>query len=153
MTDPELQAAMQVFSLLTSPAYLTDFCLYCLQLCRMVKLSLQHGTSGASAVAFGFWGHVLSRVFRRYDEGYRFAKLACDLVEQHGFIGSQARAYLSMATVAIWTQPITTAIDFSRMAFHAVSPIGEVRQSSISSSALILMDYNWHGDCHYKGRM
>jgi len=100
MTDPELKAAMQVFSVLTPPAYFTDFSLYCLQLCRMVKLSLQHGTSGASAVAFGFWGHVLSRVFHRYDEGYRFAKLACDLVEQYGFIGSQAKAYLSMATVA-----------------------------------------------------
>ena len=86
MTDPELQAAMQVLSALTPPAYSTDFPLYCLRLCRMVKLSLQHGTSGASVDAFSCWGHVLSRVFHRYDEGYRFAKLACDLVEKHGFI-------------------------------------------------------------------
>src|SRR5260370_41558141 len=31
MTDPELQAAMQVLSVLTPPAYFTAFCLSCLQ--------------------------------------------------------------------------------------------------------------------------
>jgi predicted ATPase len=36
MTDPELQTAMQVLSVLTPPAYFTDFRLYCLQVCRMV---------------------------------------------------------------------------------------------------------------------
>ncbi len=142
MTDPELQAAMQVFSVLTPPAYSTDFCLYCLQLCRMVKLSLQHGTSGASAAAFGFWGHVLSQVFHRYDEGYRFAKLACDLVDQYGFIGSQAKAYLSMATVGIWTQPIATAIDFSRMAFRAAIQTGDLHfafASMVHSATVLLL--------------
>ena len=37
MTDPELQAAMQVLSVLTPAAYSTDFNLYCLLLCRMVN--------------------------------------------------------------------------------------------------------------------
>src|SRR5258707_3207577 len=46
MTDPELQAAMQVLSALTPAAYFTDFPLSCLQMCRMVKISMQYGTSG-----------------------------------------------------------------------------------------------------------
>ena len=37
MTDPELQAAMQVLSDLTAPAYFTDYRLFCLLPCRMVK--------------------------------------------------------------------------------------------------------------------
>ena len=49
MTDPELQAAMRLLSVLFSAAYFTDFHLYCLLVCRMVNISLQHGTSGASA--------------------------------------------------------------------------------------------------------
>ena len=80
----------------------------------MVKLSMQHGTSGDSAHAYGYWGIVLGPVFHRYSEGYRFAKLACDLVEKHGFIASQAKVYASAALVAAWTQPIATAIDFDR---------------------------------------
>ena len=56
MTDPELQAAMQVLSVLTAPAYFTDYRLCCLQSCRMVKISLQHGISGDSAHAYAYLG-------------------------------------------------------------------------------------------------
>jgi predicted ATPase len=56
MTDPELQAAMQVPSVLTPASYLTDFHLFCLLACRMVKVGMQHGTSGASAHGYAFPG-------------------------------------------------------------------------------------------------
>ena len=38
MTDPELQAAMQVLGFLSPAAYVTDLHLSCLQLCRVMKL-------------------------------------------------------------------------------------------------------------------
>jgi predicted ATPase/signal transduction histidine kinase len=126
MTDPEMQVAMQVFSALTPPAYFTDFHLYCLQLCRMVNVSIQHGTSVASANAYAFWGVTLGRVFHRYEEGYRFAKLACDLVEKHGLIANQAKVYIQMGAIAVWTQSIATAIDFSRMAFRSAIETGDL---------------------------
>ena len=44
---------MQVLSVLIAPAYFTDFHLFCLLVCRMVNVSMQHGTSGASAHAYG----------------------------------------------------------------------------------------------------
>ena len=50
MTDPEMQAAMQVLSVLAGPATFTDFQLFCLLACRMVNISMQHGMSGASAL-------------------------------------------------------------------------------------------------------
>jgi predicted ATPase len=53
MTDPVLQAAMQVLSTLLGPAYFTDLHLFSLLVCRMVNVSMQHGTSGASAHAYG----------------------------------------------------------------------------------------------------
>src|SRR3979490_3490007 len=71
MTDPELQAAMAVLSALTPPAYFTDFRLYCLQVCRMVKVSMQHGMSGPSAHAYGSWGAVLALVFHRSRDAHR----------------------------------------------------------------------------------
>jgi PAS domain S-box-containing protein len=126
MTDPELQSAMQVFSVLTVPAYFTDFRFYCLQVCRIVKISMQHGTSAASAPAYAFWGVVLGQVFHRYRDAQSFAKLACDLVEKHGFIASQAKVYVSMATVAFWTQPIATAIDFARATSRAAIETGDL---------------------------
>ncbi|HEY2210502.1 MAG TPA: serine/threonine-protein kinase PknK, partial [Bradyrhizobium sp.] len=141
MTDPELQAAMPVFSTLLGPAYFTDFHFFCLLVCRMVNLNLQHGTSGASAHAYGYWGIMLGPVFHRYPEGYRSAKLACDLVEKHGFIAYRAKAYRSMGMAALWTQPITTALEFNRAAFRAASETGDLTYAcySVDRSVFILL--------------
>ena len=126
MTDPELKAAMQVLSALMQPAYFTDFHLFCLLVCRMVNVSLQHGVSGASAHGCARLGAILGAVFHRYREGYGFGKLACDLVEKHGFIADEANVRNSMGMTAVWTQPIATMIDFIRAAFRAAIETGDL---------------------------
>src|SRR5271168_500244 len=126
MTDPELQAATRIFSVLSIAANLTDFHLYCLHLCRMVNVSTQHGMSAAAAPAYGWFGCILGPAFNRYREGYRFAKLACDLVEKHGFVAYQAKVQYAMGIVSVWTQPITRAIDFHRAAFRSATETGDL---------------------------
>src|SRR6266852_1649746 len=126
MTDPELQAAIQVLSVLTPPSYFTNIHLFCLLACRMANFSVQHGMSGASAHGYAQLGNILGPVFHRYSEGSRFAKLACDLVEKHGFIAYQAKAYDAMGIATQWTQSITTAIDFMRAAFRAAIETGDL---------------------------
>jgi PAS domain S-box-containing protein len=126
MTDLEQQAALQMLSVLSPPAYFTDFRLYCLQVCRMANVSMQHGASGAAAHAYGFWGIVLASVFHRYRDAYGFAKLACDLVEKHDFIAYQSKVHLAMAAVAFWTQPIANVIDSMRMGFRTAIETGDL---------------------------
>src|SRR5712664_1179549 len=138
MTDPELQAAMQVLSVLTPAAYFTDFHLYRLLVCRMVNVSMEHGTSGASAHAYGRLGTILGPVFHRYREGYRFGRLACELVEKHGFIAYQAKVHHAMGWVAFWTQPITTAIDFSRAAYRAAIETGDLTYACLGIHQSVL---------------
>ena len=132
MTDPELQAAMRVLSATNPPAYFTDFHLCCLLRCRMVNVILQHGTSGASAYGYVSFGFILGPVFHRYSEGYRFGRLARDLVEKHGFIADQARIDVLVGAVALWTQPITTAIDFMRAAFRVANETGDLTHACYS---------------------
>jgi PAS domain S-box-containing protein len=139
MTNPEQQAAMQVLSTLLGPAYFTDFHLFCLLVCRMVNVSTQHGMCGASAHAYGYWGIVLGPVFHRYQDGFRSAKLACDLVEKHGFIAYRAKAYRSMGIASLWTQPITTALDFNRAAFRAASETGDLTYACYSVDRSVLL--------------
>src|SRR5260370_143277 len=131
-TDPELRAAMDMLSVLITPAYFTDFHFYCLLVCRMVNVSMQHGTSGASAHAYGRLGTILGPAFHRYQDGYRFAQLACDLVQKHRFIAYQAKVHHAMGWVALWTQPIATAIDFNRAAFRAASETGDLTYACLS---------------------
>ena len=137
MTDPELQAAMQVLSVLTPASYFTDIHLFCLLVCRMANFSMQHGMSGASAHGYAHLGSILGTVFHRYSEGYRFARLACDLVEKHGFIAYQAKAYDAMGIATQWTQSITIAIDFMRATFRAAIETGDLTYACYAMFLLI----------------
>ena len=137
MTDPELQAAMQVLPTLRTPTYNTDFNLFCLHLCRMVNISMKYGTNCASAYAYGYCGIMLGPVFHRYREGYRFTKLACDVVEKHGFIAYQAKVQNAMGIVAVWTQPITAALDFNRAAFRTATETGDLTTACYSMDHII----------------
>ena len=137
MTDPELRAAMRLFSVLNDAAFFTDFHLFSLLLCRLVTVSMQHGMSGAGARGCAGFGHLLGPVFHRYREGYRFVKLACDLVEKHGFMADKANVHVSMGLTAAWTQPIGSVIDFSRAAFRAATETGDLSTACYSLTQVV----------------
>jgi predicted ATPase/signal transduction histidine kinase len=126
MTDPDLQAAMQALSELQPGAYFTDRRLACLQALRMVNIAVRHGTSAASALAYAYFATTLGPIFHRYHDAYRFAKLACDLVEKHGFAASRGRVHFSMGRVAFWTQPLATATDFMRATLRGAIDAGDL---------------------------
>jgi predicted ATPase/signal transduction histidine kinase len=126
MTDPALHVAMQVLSVPAAPATLTDFRLFCLIACRMANVGIRHGVCGATTHGWSLLGAILGPVFHRYGDGYRFAKLACDLVEKHGFIAYQPKVFHAMGTVAFWTQPIGAAIELMRATFRTASEAGNL---------------------------
>ena len=139
MTDAAVEAAMQVLSALLHSAYFTDIHLLTFLAFRMVNMSKQHGVCGAFPHGCANLGAVLGPLFHRYGEGYRFAKLACDLVEKHGFIAYQAKAYHAMGIIALWTQPIATAIDFNRAAFRTAIGTGDLTSACYSMDQSIRM--------------
>jgi PAS domain S-box-containing protein len=139
MTNPELQAAMHLLSALPNPAYYTDLHLYCLIACRMAKLGMQHGISEATPLGYSLLGEILGPVFRRYQDARRFAHLACDLVDKHGFIASRAKVYETAGIAALWVQPIGTSIDFMRASFRAAIEAGDL------TSACFSMDHSITG--------
>ncbi len=126
MTDSQIQAAMQVLSILAGPATFTDFQLFCLLACRMVNLSIQHGMSGASAYAYACLGSVLGANFHRYREGYRLARLACDLVEKHAFTAYDTKVYHAMGLAAFWTEPLTSVIELRRATTRTATERGDL---------------------------
>ena len=133
MTDPEMQASVQMLAVLGPPAYFTDFHAFCLVACRTVKIGMQHGISDASTLGFALLGFISGPVFHRYGEGYQFAKLACDLTEKHGFIANQPKVYHATGTVSFWTQPSGAAIDFMRATFRAAVETGDLSLSVVGA--------------------
>jgi PAS domain S-box-containing protein len=126
MTDPKILAAMQVLSFLAGPATFTDFQLFCQLACRMVNVSMQHGMSGASAYAFACLGCVLGANFHRYREGYRMARLACDLVEKHTFTAYDTKVYHAMGLAAFWAQPLTSVVELRRATTRTATERGDL---------------------------
>ena len=126
MANPEMQAAMGVMAALFAPAYNTDSNLLLLLICRMVNVSLEYGTTGASTHGYAWFGLILGPVFHRYKDSYQFGKLAIDLVDQHQFLAWKARVYYVMEMALLWTQPLKSAVDFVRAAFRTGVEIGDV---------------------------
>jgi PAS domain S-box-containing protein len=134
MTDPETQVAMQVFSSLAEVSWFTDLHLYRMLVCRMVNISMQHGMSGPAAHGYGCLGSMLGPAFHRYHEGYRFSRLACDLIERHRFTAYQTKVYHELGAVSVWTQPITSAIELR----------GAVTRTAIETGDLTYACYSMH---------
>jgi PAS domain S-box-containing protein len=139
MKDPELQAATRVLCALSNSAYVTDRNLFCLELCQTLNLSIQHGVNGASAHACGYLGFSLGPAFQRYPEGFRLAKLGCDLVEKHGFLAYRAKAQDSAGIAAFWTHPLATAIDFVRASLRTATVTGDLTYACYGMLHIVML--------------
>ena len=112
MTDPEAQAVMQMFAVVGPPAYLTDFHVFCLIVCRMVKIGMQHGMCGAFAHGLAGSGRSSVLSFAVTVRVIVSPSLHATWSRQHGFIAYEAKVYFVMGIVGSWTQPIGDAHRF-----------------------------------------
>jgi predicted ATPase/signal transduction histidine kinase len=118
ISNPDIEAVMNMLSALFTPAMLTDVNLLILHVSRLVALSLQHGNAAASVRGYSSYGLVLGPAFKRYQEGYAFGQLACELVERHGLAALRAQALYGMEMVNYWTRPLSVSLEYIREAFH-----------------------------------
>jgi PAS domain S-box-containing protein len=82
--------------------------------------------SGASAHACAYLGFSLGPAFQRYREGFRLARLGCELVEKHGFLAYRAKVQDATGIAAFWTHPMATAIDFIRSSIRTAIGTGDL---------------------------
>jgi predicted ATPase/signal transduction histidine kinase/GAF domain-containing protein len=138
MTDPNWCATMDVLTAIAVPCYFTDETIFHRAVVRMVTLSLEHGNSDGSCLAYAWLGGILGRHFGDYETGFRFGRLGVDLVEEHGLDRFSARVYLVFAVhVACWTQHLSTCRIFLRRAFEAAQEAGDLSFAAYSCLHLI----------------
>jgi len=137
-TAPEPHAAMRVLAGLIAPAFFTDTNLFNLEVCRMVNLSLTHGLTDAGPQGYAWFGWVLCYEFERYDDGYRFGKLAIDLVEKRGFTVDAPKVHYAMGLIVPWVKPLATSVDFFRTAFRSGVEAGDVIFAVFSANQVIM---------------
>jgi PAS domain S-box-containing protein len=138
MTDPDRRATVDVLTMLTSPALFTEENLFRLVVCRMAALSLEHGNSDGSCLAYAWLGSVLGMYFGDYQAGFRFGRLGLDLVEKRGLDRFRARVYLVFAVhVVNWTQNLSMSRDLLRRAFAAAQEAGDLSYVAYSCVDLV----------------
>ncbi|WP_281316879.1 ATP-binding sensor histidine kinase [Polyangium sp. y55x31] len=138
MSDPAHHATLDVLTRAIPPALFTDENLLCLVVCRMVNLSLEHGNSDVSSLAYAHLGMVLGPHFGDYQAGFRFGKLGSDLVEKQERNRFKARVYVCVGSVVIpWTRHLRDGRALLRRVFHAALETGDLTYAAYSFFDLI----------------
>jgi PAS domain S-box-containing protein len=127
MTVPEGRTTMDVLTAVVAPAGFTDENLFCLVSCRMANLSLEHGYTDGSCLAYVCLGMLLGPRFGNYSAGFSFGKLGLDLVERRELHRFEARVCMLFASrVSPWTQPVRAGLDLVRRAVDAGNRLGDL---------------------------
>jgi PAS domain S-box-containing protein len=127
MSDPVALATLDVLTRLVSTATLTNMNLVFLTICKAVNLSLGHGNSDGSCLAYAMLGWVAGPHFGDYQAGFRFGQLGYELIEQWGLRRFQAMTYLALGSAILpRTSHVRACRELVRRAFEAANKIGDL---------------------------
>ena len=139
MTNPKVLHIMDVLNEMIVPAHDCDHNLPPLIICRMVNLSLEHGNSDASCVAYLGLAMIAGPLFGNYgNTAMRFGQLGYDLVEQRGLKRFRARVYAVFGNIIIpWARHVREGRDLIRRAFDAANEMGDITWAAYSRDYLV----------------
>ena len=138
MSDAICRATLDVLTVVEEPAYFIDENLRCLVIARMVNLSLEHGNSDGSCVAYVQLGWLVGPRFGDYQAAYRFGKLGLDLVEKRGLERFRARVSQCFGYFVIpWSRHLRTGLDLLRRSFTSAQETGDLKYAVYSGDRLV----------------
>lgn len=133
MSDPAIKLAMRILMNIWGPAYLLqkqNLLVYFIL--KMVNYSITHGNSIESALAYAFYGYVLSAQLKDYKGGYEFSRLGIRLNEKLQDDTLRSKVYvIADGCVAHWKQPYEFAMPGLQTAY----------QSGLTANDLIYAGY------------
>ncbi|MBV9878085.1 MAG: AAA family ATPase, partial [Verrucomicrobia bacterium] len=133
MSDPTSLGTLDVLTKVLPAAMFTDVNLNSLFVCRMVNLTLKDGVSDGSAFAFVCLAMIAGPSFDNYKDGFRFGRLAYELVEKRGLKRSRARTYTVLGSCVMpWTKEFRLGRDLLERAFEIANQIGDLSFAAYS---------------------
>ena len=140
ITDPNWRAVLDALTPALPPAIFTDENLNCLILCHMVNLSLEYGNCDASCFAYAMLASVHGPYFGDPATGFRFGKLAADMVEKPGLGRYKARVSAVFAIrVNPWSRHVRASQALTRRAFDIAQETGDLTFAAYSCTCLITL--------------
>ncbi len=126
MRDPTHRATVDVLTSALAPYLVTDTNLLRLGICRITNLSLEHGNTDGSCLAYTYINLILREERQDYDTGRRFGMLAVTLVES-GLGRYKGRIYTSFAAACSpWTDHFRVGCPYDERASIAARESGDI---------------------------
>jgi predicted ATPase/transcriptional regulator with GAF, ATPase, and Fis domain len=127
LADPEIKALMQLLAALHTPCYLAgDKALTLLNTATMVHLSLMHGNTEESALAYVLYAMYVGPILGEYETAYDYGRLALGLHERLPEPGLHARVLMNFSwAVSIWRRPMAESFVHTREAIRLANETGQ----------------------------
>ena len=127
LADPEIKALMQLLAALHTPCYLAgDKALTLLNTATMVHLSLMHGNTEESALAYVLYAMYVGPILGEYQTAYEYGRLALGLHERLPEPGLHARVLMNFSwAVSIWRRPMAESFVYTREAIRLANETGQ----------------------------
>ena len=127
MGNPGWQATMDVLTPLLPAALFSDQRLFSLVVARMANVSLEHGHTDGSCLAYVWLGLLLGPSFNNYPAAFAFGQLGLSLLEKRGLNRFRARVLLDFSHVVNpWMQHARIGPGLVRRAFDAAYEAGDL---------------------------
>jgi predicted ATPase/signal transduction histidine kinase len=137
LTDPDALAAVEVLWAMSPAAFFTSREIDFVVQCHLATLSIRHGNSGPGCRGYSGLGMHLGRSYQRYAEGSRFAALACELIDRHGFVAARSSSLIVRGgNVDPWTQPLARCAPHLEQALEASLALGSLNRACYACGQL-----------------
>lgn len=127
ITEPVIRATLDLLADLHAPANFIDANLLALTIGRMVNLSLEHGNSDGSCLAYVYVGLILQSRFGDYGSAFRFGRVGVALVERGSLGRFKSLVYLNFGNaINPWSERIATSLELLHSARDTARERGEL---------------------------
>ncbi|MFZ5570894.1 MAG: AAA family ATPase [Thermodesulfobacteriota bacterium] len=141
MTDRKMKLVMEILALLLDSAYYTNQQLLVLLLIKMIRLSMTHGNSPASAMGYCGYGMLMGSAFGDYRKGLALGELALQVHQRyHDPRFSCKLMDISVEFIAHWRKPLGGLRERLDQGLQKGIDTGD-----FNFSALILTHFIWNG--------
>jgi predicted ATPase/C4-dicarboxylate-specific signal transduction histidine kinase len=142
MTDPVCKAVLEVLTAVQAAARFTDQNLPRLIAARMANISLEHGHTDGSCMAYMWFGQLLIARFNDYQSGLRFGKLGLDLAERRGLDRFGARLYHVFGhSISPWVNSTEVSLGWLRRAFDAAQKAGDLTYAAYARNSSVTIRF------------
>jgi PAS domain S-box-containing protein len=126
MTDPDMEAAMDILQTLHFASLALDQNLFLLSIFKMVIISLEYGNCNASVLGYGYFGTTLPRLFSNFEDGPRFGALCQNLVQKLGLDAYKCRMEFILNVITFWNKHIKECLNLLTRASEQAFRSGDV---------------------------